>query len=144
MAKLKIYSRSGKERHPLALADQINALVEQLISEEQQQEERIVPIAEDDNNHRQQDHHSNESQPRHDDENDQQLSRQDASSTTSDPHLSSTATSQVARETGHRPSSLRKGDIKGPLAFALELEADLARDQDEPNSDDEEDGTLAG
>ena len=57
MAKLKIYSRSGKERHPLALADQINALVEQLISEEQQQEERIDPPAEDDNNHRQQDHH---------------------------------------------------------------------------------------
>ena len=143
MAALKVYSKSGKERHFIALADDINALVEQLMSEEQQQEEQIDPTAEDED-HRLQDDNSNEIQPRRDDENDQQPSRRDTSSSiTSDPLRSSTGTSQSARSIRHRSSSLRKGDITGSLTFALELEADLARDQDE-SSDDirEEDGTL--
>ena len=43
-----------------------------------------------------------------------------------------------------RSSSLRKGDITGPLAFALELEADLGQDQDKSSDDGgEEDGTVA-
>lgn len=141
MAALNVYSKSGKERHFIALVDDINALVEQRIAENQQQEEveQIEPSADD--GQRQQHGHSNENQSHHDDRNDQQVSGRDAPSTTIDPLIP--FDQALKRAIWRRSSSLRKGDITGPLTFAIEIEADLVRDQDEASNDSGEDGNLA-
>lgn len=142
MAALNVYSKSGKERHFIALVDDINALVEQRIAENQQQEEveQIEPSAEDDGQ-RQQHDHSNENQSHHDDKNDHQVSGRDAPSTTIDPLIP--FDQALKRAIGRKSSSLRKGDITGPLTFAIELEADLVRDREETSNDSGEDGNLA-
>ena len=103
MAALKIYSKSGKERHFIALVDEINALVEQLVAEEQQQDERTDP-AEDDVHRQQHADHSNDNKPHCDDDNNQ--SRQDAfTSTLNPPATQSTGRSQRTGQAGagHHP-----------------------------------------